>query len=76
MQGMSGDNDSLTPEESKAIAALQRIASRWPRSLMLASMDGDLVVIRNDDARMQGADIDQEAIVAEIRGIPNTGGGW
>ena len=70
---MSG---SLTAEESKAIASLRRVASRWPRSLMLASMDGELVVVRNDDARMAGAGIDQDAVVAEINGIPNTGGGW
>jgi hypothetical protein len=66
----------LTAEESAAIASLRRLASRWPRTLMLASMDGELVVIRNDDARMDGSAIDQDAIVAEIKGIPNTGGGW
>jgi len=70
---MSG---TLTAEESKAIASLRRIAARWPRSLMLASMDGELVVVRNDDARMDGAGIDQDSVVAEINGIPNTGGGW
>jgi len=66
----------LTAEESTTIASLRRLASRWPRTLMLASMDGELVVIRNDDARMDGSAIDQDAIVAEIKGIPNTGGGW
>ncbi|MEB3023349.1 hypothetical protein [[Mycobacterium] crassicus] len=70
------DDESLTTEESKAIAALRRVAARWPRSLMLASMDGELVVVRNDATRMDGPDIDQGAIVAEIDGIPNTGGGW
>lgn len=43
---------------------------------MLASMDGELVVLRNDDSRIEGTNIDQDAIVAEIDGIPNTGGGW
>jgi hypothetical protein len=66
----------LTAEESTTIASLRRLALRWPRTLMLASMDGELVVIRNDDARMDGSAIDQDAIVAEIKGIPNTGGGW
>ena len=76
MPGVSEDGVSLTAKESKAIASLQRLASRWPRTLMLASMDGELIVIRNNDARMAGPDIDQDAIVAEIKGIPNTGGGW
>lgn len=65
-----------TTEETKAIAALQRVASRRPTSLMLASMDGGLIVARDNAALMDGSDIDQNAIVAEINGIPNTGSGW
>lgn len=71
--------DELTPEEEKAIASLQRLADRWPRSLTLASMDGSLVVVRTADPRFldDGGGLDrEEAVVADIRGIPNTGGGW
>lgn len=76
MRATSVNEHSLTAEELKAIGGLRRLAVRWPRSLMLASIDGELVVLRNDATRMDGANIDQEAIVAEIAGIPNTGGGW
>lgn len=71
------NKDALTSEESKAIAGLRRIASRWPKSLLLASMDGELVVFRNDESRMDEAGgLNQDATIAEITGIPNTGGGW
>lgn len=76
MRAMSVNEECLTTEELKAIGGLRRLASRWPRSLMLASMDGELVVLRNRESRMDGANINQEEIVAEIDGIPNTGGGW
>lgn len=76
MRAASVNEDCLTAEELKAIGGLRRLASRWPRSLMLASMDAELVVVRNDESRMDGANIDQDAIVAEIDGIPNNGGGW
>lgn len=33
---MSVNEDSLTAEELKTIGGLRRLASRWPRSLMLA----------------------------------------
>ncbi|WP_255407397.1 hypothetical protein [Yimella sp. RIT 621] len=40
-------------------------------------MDGSLVVIRTGDSRFIDDDTDRaEAVVADIRGIPNTGGGW
>ncbi|WP_142304847.1 hypothetical protein [Mycobacterium avium] len=72
---MSGHDDSLTIEETKAIAAPQRL-TWWPTSLMLASMAGGLIVARDNAALMDGSDIDQNAIVAEINGIPNSGSGW
>lgn len=72
---LAGD---LTDPELAAIASLQRLAKRWPQSLKLVSMDGNLSVIRADDPRML-ADYGperQEAVIADIDGIPNDGGGW
>lgn len=70
---------ALSNEERNAIASLRRLAKRWPRSLTLASMDGDLVVIRTGDPRFDdfdGADRTDAVIADDFHGIPNTGGGW
>lgn len=70
---------SLSDPELSAIAALQRLARRWPRSLTLVSYDGSLSVIRSADL---GAIADgngperEDLILANIDGIPNDGGGW
>lgn len=71
-------DDELTPEEERAIASLKRLARKWPRSLTLVSMGGTLSVVRTNDERFDSpSGIDrQEAIVADIGGIPNTGGDW
>lgn len=66
----------LTEDEARAITSLERLAKKWPRSLMLASMEGMLHVIRNDDTRMDGYAINGDAVVSTIHGIPNTGGAW
>jgi hypothetical protein len=72
----------LTSEERNAIAALERLAKRWPQTLKLISMDGNLHIVRAGDPR---ADLQfgsamgqerQEAIIADIEGIPNDGGSW
>lgn len=70
--------DELTGPERNAIAALQRLAKRWPRSLKLVSMDGALAVIRNGDPRYgaSGGVERQECIIAHVDGIPNDGGAW
>ena len=76
---MGDDNRDLNKTERDAIAALRRLAKRWPRSLTLASMDGELVVIRTGDERFDdrnGGDRDDAVIADDFRGIPNTGGGW
>lgn len=61
-----------------AIASLKRLAKRWPRSLTLASMGGALVVFKTDDYdRSDGGDgCDPDKVLADIDGIPNTGGDW
>lgn len=68
----------MTDEERRAIASLQRLAGRWPQSLMLASMGGALVVVPTDDHdRADGGDgLDPDKVMADIPGIPNTGGDW
>lgn len=69
--------DALTAEEAAAIAALRRVAKRWPRTLTLLSMSGTLHVVRTGDGRL---DLDGpercDASLATIAGIPNDGGDW
>lgn len=69
---------NITEEERKAIASLQRLAKRWPRSLRLVSMGGELSVVHSNDERFFSDDTAerQEAVIGDIRGIPNTGGDW
>ena len=68
----------MTDEELKAIQSLQRLARRWPKSLRLVSMGGDLFVVHTSDSRfLDGGSLErQESILADIKGIPNTGGDW
>ncbi|TDP92324.1 hypothetical protein EDF62_1530 [Leucobacter luti] len=75
---MNHENGSLTQAEATAIRSLQRLARKWPRSLTLASMGGSLVVVHTDDDRFDSSSgIErQEAVLEDIRGIPNTGGDW
>lgn len=70
-------DDSLTDQERRAISSLRRLAGRWPKSLMLASLDGELVVLRAEDRSGADAGLSEDSIVADgFRGIPNTGGAW
>lgn len=69
----------LAAEERKAIASLERLASRWPPSLMLASMGGRLVVVPTADHMSPQPDsdgMDPDKVLAWISGIPNDGGDW
>ena len=61
----------LTDEERKAIAALERLAKRWPQSLKLFSWSGTLCVIRADTSLL---DNPEAAVITTIDGIPNDGG--
>lgn len=74
----TASSDDLTPEEASVVRSLQRLAKRWPRSLTLVSMGGALSVIHTRDRRFDadGCMERQEAILADIDGIPNTGGDW
>jgi hypothetical protein len=62
-------SDKTSIREEAAIIALEKVASRWPRSLRLFSRSGTLEVQRNDGSPPN----DAEAIVTII-GIPNDGG--
>ena len=66
------DDDTLTDEERRAIASLERLAKRWPQSLMLFSWSGTLCVVRSE-ALLHGDD-PNAAVVTTITGIPNGGG--
>lgn len=67
----------VTDEERAAIRSLQRLARRWPQSLMIASMGGALVVVPTDDHERENGDgVDPDKVLADINGIPNTGGDW
>lgn len=67
----------LTAKERAAIQALGRLAKTWPQSLMLASMDGTLMVYLTEDRSDGSGGLDPDKTVATLRtGIPNTGGGF
>tara|TARA_R110002153_G_scaffold31666_1_gene96259 strand:+ start:932 stop:1171 length:240 start_codon:yes stop_codon:yes gene_type:complete len=56
----------LTLEEQKAIASLQRLAKKWPKSLQLFSWSGSLTLIKDNDV--------EKCVVGSVTGIPNDGG--
>lgn len=67
-----------TEAERKAIAALKRLAKKWPKSLWLFSASGSLLVMR---ARQDGrhaldkfGSVDHEYTLDQIHGISNDGG--
>ncbi len=71
----------LTDEEKKAIAALKRIAKKWPKSLWLFSASGELKVMRTDKNGDRvhfphpHCGVDPAYIVDHIN-IPSDGGDW
>jgi len=71
----------LTKEEEKAIASLERLAKRWPKSLWLYSASSSLCVMKcKPDGcvadKNNGESIDPDYLVTQIRGIHNDGGDW
>ena len=79
---MSYKPRDLTPEEERAIRALERVVKIWPESLWLFSGAGSLCVMRKDEngeriMRMAGGSesVDCRAVVATID-IDNDGGDW
>ena len=73
----TASSDVRSSEEASVVRSLQRLAKRWPRSLTLVSMGGTLSLIHTRDRRFDADGMErQEAILADIDGIPNTGGDW
>lgn len=72
------DVNAVTPEEESAIKSLKRLARKWPKTLRLVSMGGQLHVVHTNDERMQSEDSIErgEAVIEDIHGIPNDGGDW
>jgi hypothetical protein len=72
------NDDELTPDEVRAIQALERLSKRWPRSLTLMSMGGGLCVKHTGDPRFDEAfSVDRAGCVLySFVGIPNDGGDW
>lgn len=64
-----GDAWRLTPSEARAVAALERLARRWPRALRLFSTNGTLQVLKPGEGRTFVS-----GLVTSISGIPNGGG--
>jgi len=72
-------DEMTTDEERKAIASLERLAKKWPRSLTLQSMSGSLHVMHTDDCMLpieRGGGCDPDKVIVHIDGIPNDGGDW
>lgn len=74
----------LTDDEKRAIAALKRLARKWPKTLWLYSASGSLNVMRCNSAGKhavldrgldQHGGVDPTYSLAVID-IPNDGGDW
>jgi hypothetical protein len=68
-----------TPEETKAINSLKRLAKKWPDNLWLYSASGTLFVMRkgeNGERVHKGEGVDPDYILDSIDGIDNDGGDW
>ena len=61
-------SDELTPEEERAIRALERLAKKWPPSLMLFANCGSLLVTHTERGDLPWPEL------AHIPGIPCDGG--
>ncbi|HDS1208407.1 TPA: hypothetical protein QDZ84_003446 [Shewanella algae] len=57
----------LTKKEQQAIAELEKLAKKWPKTLKLFSWSSSLCVFKEDT---NGTD----CLVGSISGIPNDGG--
>lgn len=75
---MNDEQRDLTPEEKRAIRALQRLAKTWPKSLWLFSGSGTLWVMKYDEHGsrvLDGTGADSKYIVDKVN-IDNDGGDW
>ncbi len=71
------DVKDCTPEEQKAIKALHRLASKWPRSLWIFC-NGDMVILKsvNGERDYANGSINADRIVGKSVNIPNDGGDY
>jgi hypothetical protein len=73
------NNIELTEEEKKAIAALKRVAKKWPKSLWLFSASGTLWVMRcgltGEAMERCTGSVDPAYCITNIA-ISNDGGDW
>ncbi len=65
----------LTKKEERAIARLQKLANTWPKSLMLFSCAGSLVILKSP-IKGESPERSSENEVGAIVGIPNDGGDY
>lgn len=76
---MSIAPEELTAEEKAAVAALRRLAKKWPDSLWLFAASGNLHIMKNDESGQRAithlGGVDPELTVAHIE-IPCDGGDW
>jgi hypothetical protein len=72
------DEDEFTTEELAAIRSLERLARKWPKTLMLLSMNGRLRAIHTTDWSRVAETFagDGEMLSVSIPGITNDGGDW
>lgn len=72
---------TLTDEEKKAVAALKRLAKRWPGSLWIfCGGQQGVAVMKTDEDGLRvttgnGEGFDQEYCVAQVN-LPCDGGDW
>jgi hypothetical protein len=64
------EDEQLTPEEKKAIRALQRLGERWPKSLLLFAGGTGISIRKPADCGGTGSDTE----VAYVLGIRCDGG--
>jgi hypothetical protein len=68
----------LNAKEKAAIAALRRLESKWPDTLMIYAGTGSISVVklREDGSVPMSGDgyLDPKSVVETITGIPNDGG--
>ncbi len=71
---------NLTLREKQAIAALEKLAKRWPKTLWLFSASGSLEVHKysplGERRILLGGGIDPDGCVVTIYGIDSDGGDY
>jgi len=73
------EKPALTSDEARAIAALERLAVTWPKSLWLFSASGSLCVMKKKNgkrAMTPTGGFDNDYQVGSPIKIDNDGGGW